>query len=240
MTLLQLFDLSDLPLFYSSTLHRSINMSSDAPPPLGERLFGLVEPAVLMAWAMRHYIHVCSEAVFKNGQVLAPIFRTRELRDKSFGRFWIEFTNTPSQPTTPPSTPPSTIDSEEFNPTNNRNSSALIPPLLKTTSGVVLDIGPGTGTQMPLLRSPSITTIYGCEPCHGLHAQLRAKAESEGLASKYHILGCGAAASDLLPALRDTKTGVTSGYDADVKIGVFDTILCVRVLCSVPEMERTC
>lgn len=28
-------------------------MSSDAPPPLGEWLFGLVEPAVLMAWAMR-------------------------------------------------------------------------------------------------------------------------------------------------------------------------------------------
>lgn len=27
-------------------------MSSEAPPPLGERLFALVEPAQLMAWAM--------------------------------------------------------------------------------------------------------------------------------------------------------------------------------------------
>lgn len=92
---------------------------------------------------------------------------------------------------------------------------------------------------MPLLHSPAITTIYGCEPCHGLHAQLRAKAESEGLSSKYHILDCGASASVLLPALRETRTGVTSAYDADSKNGIFDTILCVRVLCSVPEMERT-
>jgi SAM-dependent methyltransferase len=92
---------------------------------------------------------------------------------------------------------------------------------------------------MPLLRSPAITTIYGCEPCLGLHAQLRAKAASEGLASKYHILGCGAAASGLIPALRETKTGVTDAYDVDTDNGIFDTILCVRVLCSVPEMERT-
>ncbi|KAJ5664983.1 uncharacterized protein N7477_007431 [Penicillium maclennaniae] len=211
-------------------------MSSDAPPPLGERLLGLAEPAMLMAWAMRHYIRVCGEAVFKNGQVLAPISRTKELRDKAFGQFWVEFTSTPSQPTTPP-----VADSgeDEFNPTNNRNSSALIPPLLKTASGIALSIGPGTGTQMPLLRSPAIEKIYGCEPCHGLHDQLRAKASAEGLASKYHILGCGAAASELLPALRETKTRVTAAYDEDAKNGIFDTILCVRVLCSVPEMEKT-
>lgn len=38
-------------------------------------------------------MRVCGEAVFKNGQVLAPIFRTKELRDKAFGRFWVEFTS---------------------------------------------------------------------------------------------------------------------------------------------------
>lgn len=27
-------------------------MSSEAPPPLSERLIGLIEPAQLMAWAM--------------------------------------------------------------------------------------------------------------------------------------------------------------------------------------------
>lgn len=97
---------------------------------------------------------------------------------------------------------------------------------------MVLDIGPGTGTQMPLLRSPAIKAIYGAEPCAGLHAELRKKAASEGLADKYTILPCGVAATELIPALADVGLDVDSG-------GVFDTILCVRVLCSVPEMERT-
>lgn len=138
---------------------------------------------------------------------------------------------TPQQPTTP--------NPDGFAPANNRNSTALIPPLLRTASGIVLDIGPGTGTQMPLLRSPAISAIYGAEPCHGLHKDLRAKAISEGLASKYHILGCGVAASELIPALRDADPGAVDAFDANSKNGVFDTILCVRVLCSVPEMERT-
>jgi SAM-dependent methyltransferase len=118
-------------------------------------------------------------------------------------------------------------------------SSALIPPLLHTATGTVLDIGPGTGTQMPLLTSPSITALYGAEPCLSLHSTLRATANAAGIASKYHILPSGVAASELLPALRDTNTGVVDRYDADPRAGIFDTILCVRVLCSVPEMERT-
>lgn len=144
---------------------------------------------------------------------------------------------TPAQPPTPVTA--TTTDADDFNPPNNRTSSALIPPLLRTASGIVLDIGPGTGTQMPLLRSPAITTIYGAEPCLGLHKELRAKAAAEGLADKYCILPCGASSSELIPALRACGTGVLDAYDRDSRDGVFDTILCVRVLCSVPEMERT-
>lgn len=92
---------------------------------------------------------------------------------------------------------------------------------------------------MPLLRSPAITTIYGAEPCRGLHKELRAKAVAEGLSEKYHILHCGAASSELLLALRESGTGVVDAFDADRRAGIFDTILCVRVLCSVPEMDRT-
>ncbi|KAJ5562636.1 hypothetical protein N7461_001397 [Penicillium sp. DV-2018c] len=192
-------------------------------------MLGLLEPAQLLTWAMSHYIRVCSEAVFQKGQLFAPITQTRRLRDEAFGRFWIEFT-TPRQMTS--------------DPTNKKipepvGSSALIPPLLRTATGTVLDIGPGTGTQMPLLTSPSITALYGAEPCTSLHSTLRAAADTAGLSSKYHILPSGVAARDLLPALRETKTGVVDAYDADPRAGIFDTILCVRVLCSVPEMERT-
>ena len=90
---------------------------------------------------------------------------------------------------------------------------------------------------MPLLTSPAISALYGAEPCKSLHSAIRAKAEAEGISSKYHILPTGVAATELIPALRESS--VLDAYDADPSVGIFDTILCVRVLCSVPEMERT-
>jgi len=36
---------------------------------------------------------VCLEAVFKRGEVLAPVLsaKRKRLRDEAFGRFWLEF-----------------------------------------------------------------------------------------------------------------------------------------------------
>lgn len=96
----------------------------------------------------------------------------------------------------------------------------------------MLDLGPGTGTQMPFLRSPAIRAIYGAEPCVGLHAQLRRRVLAAGLEGKYHIVPSGAEKEALLPAL--DKLGVTAASE-----GIFDTIICVRVLCSVPDPART-
>ncbi|KAJ5947860.1 hypothetical protein N7466_000875 [Penicillium verhagenii] len=197
-------------------------MSNQTPPSLKDQAVGLLDPAYLMLWAMSHYIHVCKEAVFTHGQVFAPIFQTTRLRDEAFGRFWVEFTKPRDDPNAEPV-----------------GSSALIPPILKTARGVVLDIGPGTGTQMPLLRSKEITALYGAEPCRSLHSELRAKTIAEGVSEKYHIMPCGVSAKELIPALRDTETGVTEAYDSKPENGVFDTILCVRVLCSIPDMEKT-
>ncbi|CAI7646412.1 unnamed protein product [Penicillium glandicola] len=204
-------------------------MSTETPPPFVGRMLAMFEPAHIMTWAMSHYIRVCAEAVFKNRQFFAPITQTQKLRDEAFGRFWIEFT-TPRQMSSDP---------------NNKEipepigSSALIPPLLRTASGIVLDIGPGTGTQMPLLTSPTITALYGPEPCQSLHSSIRAKALEQNISDKYHIVPTGVAARELIPALRATGTGVVDAYDSDASAGIFDTILCVRVLCSVPDMERT-
>lgn len=107
----------------------------------------------------------------------------------------------------------------------------------------MLDIGPGSGTQMPYLRSPAIRAIYGAEPCVDLHGELRASAQREGLHDKYRIVPSSVVAAELLPALQ--KDGVVSAGTNSVEDlratggGVFDTIVCVRVLCSVPEMEKT-
>ncbi|CAG8112636.1 unnamed protein product [Penicillium salamii] len=222
-------------------------MSTNGPPPFLQQLVGLTEPALLMAWALSHNIRVFAGAILK-GQILAPITQTQRLRDEAFGRFWIEFSckSTPNAQIQPYISPPCEnnsnltskaprevpSDSDSNEPPAPVGSSALIPPLLHTASGVVLDIGPGTGTQMHLLTSPSITALYGAEPCTSLHSAIREKAEQRGISSKYHILSTGVTATELMPALRD------SGLDVDSD-GIFDTILCVRVLCSVPNMEKT-
>ncbi|PWY84293.1 EstA precursor [Aspergillus eucalypticola CBS 122712] len=205
-----------------------------------EWINALIEPGYLLVWALRYYVKVNLETVFCKGQILAPLLHQSRLRDEAFGKFWVAFStylqaNAPASP--PPTQPPDQII----------RSSDLIPPLLARASGTVLDVGPGTGTQMPLLRSPAIKAIYGAEPCHGLHAELRTSATSQGLEDKYNILPCGVESADLIPALQ--RQGLLKTDTSDVpsiletlsttKEGVFDTIVCVRVLCSVPDMHRT-
>ncbi|KAJ5908267.1 hypothetical protein N7495_000949 [Penicillium taxi] len=188
-----------------------------------QKIATLLEPAHLWTWAVSHYLRVCLEEVLK-GHILAPIFQTKNLRDESFARFWLDFS--------------AFVDkmSAQF---GLRGSSALIPPILETATGIVLDIGPGTGPQMPYLCSPAIKAIYGPEPCLGLHRELKAKATSEGLGEKYYVLLSSVATEELLPTLRETGTGVVDSYDENPENGIFDTIVCVRVLCSVPDVNSS-
>ncbi|GFF70768.1 anucleate primary sterigmata protein A [Aspergillus udagawae] len=212
-------------------------------PTTREWIRMLIEPGQLLAMAMTYYTKVCFEAVFHRGEVLAPLLQISKLRDEAFGRFWVDFSSAR------PSAQQQNQDQDQspLQPPQIQNSTDLIPPILARASGVVLDVGPGTGTQMPLLRlrAPAIKAIYGAEPCRGLHAELRARAEEEGLGQKYHILPCGAAAGELVPELQREGLLPAGDGDADVEQvlasagGVFDTIVCVRVLCSVPELERT-
>ncbi|PWY77310.1 EstA precursor [Aspergillus sclerotioniger CBS 115572] len=198
----------------------------------------LMEPGQILLWAFKSYITVNAESIL-NGQILAPLLYTSRLRDEAFGRFWVAF-STNRESDAPP--PPPIQNSGEI-----QGSSDLIPPILAHASGIVLDVGPGTGSQMPLLRSPAIQTIYGAEPCHGLHAELRARAISEGLSDKYHILPCGVEAADLIPELQKQDLVSTNNADPTTVLknldnigeGVFDTVICIRVLCSVPDMQRT-
>ena len=76
--------------------------------------------------------------------------------------------------------------------------------------------------------------MYGAEPCTQLHSDLSAKITACGLADKYRILSCGAEPHSLIPALQ--KAGFSA---SEMQAGVFDTICCVRVLCSVPNPEQT-
>ncbi|EEH10372.1 conserved hypothetical protein [Histoplasma capsulatum G186AR] len=152
------------------------------------------------------------------------------MRSEAFSRFWINFTNVRDGAEGPPV-----------------GSSALIPPLLATADGLVLDVGPGTGTQTPFFTNANLVRMYGAEPCQGLHKELMAKVEACGLSDKYQILPCSVERKELYPALEregllaETEAAVVKGGVGPVQggRGVFDTIVCVRVLCSVPDQRGT-
>jgi SAM-dependent methyltransferase len=115
-------------------------------------------------------------------------------------------------------------------------SATLIPPLLATASGDVLELGPGSGEQVQYFRAASSAKrIYGAEPCVPLHDDLRANATRHGLADKYRIVDAGAERETLIPGL--AKAGLLESKSPGS--GVFDTIVCVRVLCSVKDLHET-
>ncbi|KAI9778886.1 MAG: hypothetical protein M1839_007849 [Geoglossum umbratile] len=97
-------------------------------------------------------------------------------------------------------------------------------PHLAALSGVILDLGPGTGAHLRHIRPEAVTRIYGIEPCVGLHAELARSAELAGLRGKYTIVAAG-----VEEALRGSVVG-----DAEV-----DAVLAVRVLCCVRDLEQT-
>lgn len=147
----------------------------------------------------------------------------------------------------------------------------------------MLDIGPGSGSQLPLMKrlikgskgmaAGRVKKIYGAEPCTFLHKQLQANIDSLGLSDEYTIVNAPAEKAVLLPALRDLGVfgaGATAtGGAGDVMEGIsaakatisrrrtrastaaaaaaaeaegeriFDSIVCIRVLCSVPDPEKT-
>ncbi|CRG87181.1 Anucleate primary sterigmata protein A [Talaromyces islandicus] len=171
------------------------------------------------------YAIVVYETIFKRKQPLAPILRSSEVQDEAFGRFWIDL-----------SVPPNEGDKQVV--PELVGSSTLIPDLLAQSRGVVLDIGPGTGSQMPFFVPPAanISEIYGPEPCTGLHAQLQKRAVSNGLDGKYHIVPSSVEKRELIAALQ--KQGVQIDDAVVDQEGIFDTIVCVRVLCSVPDPSK--
>jgi len=72
-----------------------------------------------------------------------------------------------------------------------------------------------------------------------MHPELSKNAEKHGFKGKYEIIAAGAEVTSLIPAL--AKEGLLpkshdGSYDTT---GVFDTVVCCRVLCGVPDQVRT-
>lgn len=112
--------------------------------------------------------------------------------------------------------------------------------LLQRCSGLILDIGPGSGELLSRFDASKISAMYGAEPAAEMHAGLLRNARKHGFAGgKYRALLCGAEPESLIPALHKSGILGASGTGGTAENGVFDEICCLRVLCGVPHPQQT-
>ena len=76
--------------------------------------------------------------------------------------------------------------------------------------------------------------MYGVEPVVELVTEIDRRLKKMNLPFEYRTMLCGAEEASLYPAL--SKEGlIKSGRSVEI----FDTIVCIRVLCSVPHPQKT-
>lgn len=97
-----------------------------------------------------------------------------------------------------------------------------LPKLVAKAYGTVLEVGPGSGNQLPRYDISKIDRIYGIEPNVDLHCALRNNIKKHGLSDVYTIVPCGV---EDLEKLREYDIGPET----------IDTMTSVQVLCSVPK-----
>ncbi len=97
-----------------------------------------------------------------------------------------------------------------------------LPTLVAKAYGTVLEVGPGSGNQLPRYDVSKIDRIYGVEPNAELHDALRGNVKKHGLSDVYTIVPCG---------VEDLEKLKRYGVETES----IDTVTSVQVLCSVPE-----
>ena len=98
------------------------------------------------------------------------------------------------------------------------------PKLVAQASGVVLEIGPGTGSQIARYDKSKVTKAYGVEPNPDFKDALQEKIKAKGMTDEYTVLPCGVDDREVL-----ASCGITPGS--------IDTILDIQVLCGVPDPD---
>ncbi|KAF2668267.1 S-adenosyl-L-methionine-dependent methyltransferase [Microthyrium microscopicum] len=181
---------------------------TDEPwPPFAQRLMDGFMPAVLVFHGARFFIL----QLLQTPLLLTTDFQA--FRHRAFAKLWDQYGDAMSEELPGAST-----------------------KLIKDASGVVLDIGPGTGSLLRFLDKSKITMAYGPEPAIDMHPKLQQYINKAGLTDQYKILSAGAEAKTLIPALAKEGLIKTDGSTVD---GIFDTILSTRVLCGVPNQAET-
>jgi len=97
--------------------------------------------------------------------------------------------------------------------------------LISHASGNILEIGPGAGHTIAYYNPEKVTKIVGIEPFAALHPHTRAAIERAKLTDKYDLVAA---------SIEDTHILAEHG----VLPGTMDTIVCVQVLCSIPNPQQ--
>jgi SAM-dependent methyltransferase len=105
-------------------------------------------------------------------------------------------------------------------------SSTSVPSLVASAYGVVLEVGPGVGSQLDRFDKSKIDHIYGVELNPTLVSPLLAEVEAAKLQDKYTVI---------LGAVEDERLLAEYG----LKAGSLDSIVCIGTLCSVSNPEQT-
>ncbi|KAI2635776.1 S-adenosyl-L-methionine-dependent methyltransferase [Hypomontagnella submonticulosa] len=103
-------------------------------------------------------------------------------------------------------------------------SGSAVPHLVASAEGVVLELGPGLGNQIPSFDQTKIRHIYGVELNEFLIPDLHAKVTECGLDGKYTVIHSG---------VEDTDTLEAHG----ILPGSIDTILSIQTFCSFSQPE---
>jgi ubiquinone/menaquinone biosynthesis C-methylase UbiE len=99
-----------------------------------------------------------------------------------------------------------------------------VPRLIGSAKGVVLELGPGSGNQIPRFRSSAIGKAYAVEPNAQFILILVQRAKDHGLDEKYTVINAALENQDVL-----TAHGIVDGS--------VDTVVCMQVLCSVSDAK---
>jgi SAM-dependent methyltransferase len=105
-------------------------------------------------------------------------------------------------------------------------SSTAVPSLVGSAHGIVLELGPGVGTQLDRFDKSKIEHVYGVELNPAFVTPLLAEVETAGLQGKYTVIS---------GAVEDERLLAEYG----IKAGSLDSIVCIGTLCSVSDPEHT-
>lgn len=96
---------------------------------------------------------------------------------------------------------------------------------MQHASGNILEIGPGAGHTIAYYNPEKVTRIVGIEPYLPLHPLIKAAIQRAKLTDKYDLVGA---------SIEDSEVLANHG----VVPGTMDTIVCMQVLCSIPNPQR--